>query len=268
MFRIVEIENNIRIMNGSIQVKPIESIQDLLSEITYLQTTLGFEKIWFRGIADSSYGLEPSIFRKAVDATKERELLNKFKVRARPNLQNFTDEYWEWLFVMQHYGVPTRLLDWTESAIVSLAFAVIYREDKHLTKDAAIWCLDPIKLNRDHVKGFRPTELIPNVIDKTAKKIQVYEDPEIKIDFPVAIYGPVNNERIATQKGVFTLFPFKDAFKIEDLADSHKFLYKLTIAHDKVDFIKKQLLTLGMSETMIYPGLDSLSKEVVRDVIG
>jgi len=254
-------------MNDQIYTGTINSIQDLLESISHIENNLGFDKLWFRGVANGIYGLEPSIFRRNIDATVERELLNKFKVKARPYLTSFNDEYWEWLFMMQHYGVPTRLLDWTESALISLAFALLYREEKHATTDAAVWILNPIKLNKDYVKGFRDTELIPNIIDKTVRKIQVYEDPEIKNDFPVAIYGPLNNERITTQKGVFTLFPFKDRFKIEDLPDSHNFLVKLNIPVAAIPTIKKQLIMLGMTETMVYPGLDSLSKEIVREVI-
>lgn len=255
-------------MNEKIFQGEINSVQDLLDKVKHLEDVLKFEKIWFRGVADSSYGLEPSIFRRNADVRKERELLNRFKVKARPHLPNFIDDYWEWLFVMQHYGTPTRLLDWTEVALVSLAFAVIYRSEKHNEKDAALWCIDPVRLNRDFVKGFREGEVIPNIADKTVKRIQVYEDPEISNDFPVAIYGPLNNERIAIQKGVFTLFPFKDRFKIEDLQNSDAFLAKFIIPAKSIEFIKKQLFMAGMSETLIYPGLDSLSKEITREVLG
>lgn len=255
-------------MNDRIFQGTINSVQELLDVVKRLEEELKFEKIWFRGVANTSYGLEPSIFRRNADARKEKELLNKFKVKARPHLTNFHDEYWEWLFVMQHYGTPTRLLDWTEVALVALAFAVFYREEKHLQSDAALWCIDPIKLNRDFVKGFKDSEILPNVSDKTIKRIQTYEDTDIRNDFPVAIYGPLNNERIAIQKGVFTLFPFKERFKIEDLPEAHSFLAKFTIPSGSVDFIKKQLIMAGMSETMIYPGLDSLSKEITREVLG
>ena len=111
---------------------------------------------------------------------------------------------------MQHFGVPTRLLDWSESALIGLAFAVIFREEKHHDKDAVIWCIEPNKLNRDYVKGFKPTELIPNITDPTVQGVQKYSDPDIPIDYPVAVFGPQNNERIVAQKGVFTLFPFKN----------------------------------------------------------
>ncbi|MBX2976809.1 MAG: FRG domain-containing protein [Ignavibacteriaceae bacterium] len=254
-------------MNENIYIHNIENIQDLLGQLDHIKAELGFEKIWFRGVADTAYGLEPSIFRRAVNPAIEKDLYNKFKVRALPFLdQEPNDNYWEWLFYMQHYGVPTRLLDWSESALIGLAFSVIFREEKHQDKDAALWCLDPIKLNRDFVKGFKPTEILPNITDPTVQGVQKYSDPEIPVDYPVAVYGPQNNERIVAQKGVFTLFPFKERLKLEDLPTSHNFLAKIIIRNAEIDRIKSQLITLGITETLVYPGLDYLADEIKREV--
>jgi hypothetical protein len=254
-------------MNDHIYLKEIGNIQDLLEQLDFISNDLGFEKIWFRGVADSSYGLEPSIFRKNVNPAIEKDLYNRFKVRSLPYLKNIpNDSYWEWLFHMQHYGVPTRLLDWSESALIGLAFAVIFREEKHKELDAAIWCIDPIKLNRDYVKGFKPTEILPNITDPTVQGVQKYSDPEIPIDYPCAVYGPQNNERIVAQKGVFTLFPFKDRFKIEELETSNQFLAKIIIKNSEIEKVKSQLITLGITETLVYPGLDYLADEIKREV--
>jgi hypothetical protein len=256
-------------MNAEIKIIEIESVEDLLIQIEYLKSDFKFEKLWFRGVADESYGLEPSIFRHTDNAIIEKQLHNRFSIRALPFLktEQNANSYWDRLFIMQHYGLPTRLLDWSESALISLAFSVIYREEKHNGKDAAIWCLDPIKLNRDFVKSLNPAEPIPNITDKTVRRIQIYEDAEIPVDFPIAVYGPLNNERIVAQKGVFTLFPFKEKFKLEDLPNVEVFLMKLLIKSDKVDFIKNQLITMGITENNVYPGLESIAKEIKREIL-
>lgn len=255
-------------MNAAIEIIEITSLQQFLDEIQKLKSVKGFEKIWFRGIADEAYGLEPSIYRSASDPVIEKQLLNRFTTRAQPFIEDKSSKtYWEWLFIMQHYGVPTRLLDWSESALISLAFSVIYREEKHSGKDAAMWCLDPIKLNRDYVKGLKPDEPIPSITDFTVKKIAVYEDETIPVDFPISVYGPLNNVRIVAQKGVFTLFPFKEKFKLEDLDGVENFLVKLTIPDANIEEIKGQLITMGITENNVYPGLDSIAKEINREIL-
>ncbi|MCB5383968.1 FRG domain-containing protein [Blautia glucerasea] len=50
-----------------------------------------------------------------------------------------------WLTMMQHYGLPTRLLDWSESPLVALYFALSEKKDDI---DAAVWIMNPMKLNK------------------------------------------------------------------------------------------------------------------------
>ena len=96
----------------------------------------------FGGILENiNYKLEPSVNRGRWSPDKEIHLMNMFKSRAVPYLNQLPQSYWEWLFLMQHYKVPTRLLDWTESALIALAFAVHERKDEHITANAgaAVW---------------------------------------------------------------------------------------------------------------------------------
>ena len=55
---------------------------------------------------------------------------------------------WDWYFVMQHYGAPTRLLDWTEGALHGLYFAL---RNNYGYDDAAVWVLNPWKFNKKTV---------------------------------------------------------------------------------------------------------------------
>jgi hypothetical protein len=87
---------------------------------------------WFRGQNRSSHGLLPSLFRLPFadpdDADQahiqwvESELLYEFASRAR-ELKDSSMSDWDILFAMQHYGVPTRLLDWTEVLGVAVYFS-------------------------------------------------------------------------------------------------------------------------------------------------
>ena len=113
-------------------------------------------RLWFRGLKSSDYPLLPSIGRKELHVEAENTFLLKFKARAltymdrasaRPGCEG-ANAYWDWLFLMQYYGVPTRLMDWSEDALVALLFAIdsdTSPEEK--INDAAVWCLNPVKLN-------------------------------------------------------------------------------------------------------------------------
>ncbi len=101
---------------------------------------------WFRGEpANPPESLLPRLFRGDVNKGIQREniLLQNFRMKA-PSLglkntpqRDHTDE---WLFLAQHVGLPTRLLDWTEGLFIALFFAL-------KESSPAIWMLDPAELN-------------------------------------------------------------------------------------------------------------------------
>ena len=114
---------------------------------------------WFRG-QGKDWELIPSIYRPEYQGIRESQLRKDFKLRAWPYLSNRfripgDDDDLEWLFLMQHYGIPTRLLDWTQNALLALYFAVEQAIDeskqqkqKKITQDAVVWVLNPSEFNR------------------------------------------------------------------------------------------------------------------------
>ena len=77
--------------------------------------------LWFRGSGKHTYKLLPSLYRhrslRTTDDLErlERELMTRFRQRSIPFLTRPLVDDWDVLFFMQHYGIPTRLLDWTEN---------------------------------------------------------------------------------------------------------------------------------------------------------
>jgi hypothetical protein len=101
--------------------------------------------IWFRGQSKASWPLKPKLYR--LKDPDENEIRSGFKRRAVQLMSepHLPENEKGWYFLMQHYGAPTRLLDWTDGALLALYFAI-----RELTRprSAAVWMLHPGSLNK------------------------------------------------------------------------------------------------------------------------
>jgi FRG domain len=101
--------------------------------------------LWFRGQEEASWGLSPKLHRPEYRKADENEIRHEFQSRGMQLVQGrIPATQYEWYFLMQHYEVPTRLLDWTDNPLIALFFAV--HENKS-SNDAAVWVADPWWLN-------------------------------------------------------------------------------------------------------------------------
>ncbi len=124
-------------------VKKITGVADLL---THLRSQTDPKRpTWFRGQSNKEWNLVCALARDSKTASAEAMLIKGFKQNAVAFLTSAPRSEWEWMFVMQHYRLPTRLLDWTESPLTALYFAVA---DSVSTTDGNVWCLDPVALNK------------------------------------------------------------------------------------------------------------------------
>ena len=117
---------------------------------------------WFRGERDANWELKSTLHRhiedylrhspKQLSDARRAEFLReeyktlsyRFRTEAWPLLGDQDRSDWGIVFSMQHFGLPTRLLDWTESFACAVFFAQFQRKRDDA---AAIWMLDPSKLN-------------------------------------------------------------------------------------------------------------------------
>ncbi|MCX4151410.1 MULTISPECIES: FRG domain-containing protein [Paraburkholderia] len=97
----------------------------------------------FRGHRDADWMLKPGVARQTfnVRAEDESAMLEEFKRRAIPYLESSYDlSETDWLAIAQHHGMPTRLLDWSGSALAALWFAV--NKPAAANASGAVWILE------------------------------------------------------------------------------------------------------------------------------
>lgn len=181
-----------------------------------------------------------------------RNFLEQFKINAYQHMANPWDikNEIEWMLYAQHYGIPTRLMDFTTSHIVSLLFAVENSFQDESEKDAVVYFLDPAKLNMK--------------TKEQSKIINISEDPNIKDndhDGPFVIQGRKLNSRINAQKGLFVLFQDSDK-PLNEILDNDS-LKKITICGEEKKNILSSLYSMGISFTHIYPELESVAKDIL-----
>ena len=134
--------------------KEVDSIENLISTVKKDYKMWGTNTTpWFRGEPITHTPLIPKLYRKTeleIERIKkiELQLLNSFRLQApvyadiQIPQRGHTDQ---WLFLAQHFGIPTRLLDWTEGLLIALYFALLKDDVKE--KGAYIWMLEPNRLN-------------------------------------------------------------------------------------------------------------------------
>ena len=247
-----------------------KSIDEYIVIIRNLRQTN--ESLWFRGHSNSDYKLIPSLYRTPYSATavsNESSFMGTFKSKAIRYVQRpMSDDtaYFQWLFIMQHYGTPTRLLDWSQNALIALAFATQYRKGVPEDKSADIWCLNPRKLNKTVRYPEYDLNPIPNICDLVSLQRIFAKSSDVgKITNPIAIVGLHETERIIAQNGVFTLFPDRPPFALEDLPDADDYLFRITLDHTCIDEIAHDLYYIGISESTLFPELQSISEEIKRE---
>ena len=117
------------------------SLDELCTLITI--KTQNWDTCWYRGCTSPQYSLLPSLFRDEQVRKREGYLAVEFRRRAHSRIKGISSQF-DWLCAMQHYGLPTRLLDWSESLAVALYFSI--GDGDWLSARPTIWLMDPFAL--------------------------------------------------------------------------------------------------------------------------
>ncbi|WPO40625.1 FRG domain-containing protein [Tardiphaga sp. 42S5] len=243
---------------------PVRKVRNIAAYIDALRADQDGSARWFRGHGNAKWPLLPGIMRSR-PGLSEASALARFKQSAAMLTERTPSSAFDWTFLMQHYGVPTRLLDWTESPLVAMFFAVD-NFDKHRNADAAVWCLNPTLLNKNasisnamelnYIPSFEADELKPYATEKL-------NVPNVEL-LPVATIATRNNPRIQAQLGTFTIHHTKKV-AIEAVGDkSHATKYVIPSASRET--IKKELKLLGLNQFSMFPELTSVGA-ILREMM-
>lgn len=158
--------------------------------------------LWYRGHPNSDFYLLATLLRYKNGLIKEQSLFNDFK-KFSDRILKRRESDWETLFEMQHYGIPTRLLDWSETFGVALFFAATYNQSHHPDKDAALYLLNPIALNK--ISGVNDIYRMPHDEARFNYTKIYWEQTPFRATAPIAIEPVFINERMLAQRGMFTV---------------------------------------------------------------
>ena len=232
---------------------------DFLAEIKQAESELGNPReVWYRGHSNEIWNLTPSLVRYNDWQNKEKELFNEF-YKTASRLFDKRNNDWETLFDMQHYWIPTRLLDWT--TVMGVAIAFILHSDYSDSESSALFVLDPKSLNR--LSGRDDVINVPE--DKAFDyKTLYWEHRPIQIEKPLAIRPGQQSDRIRAQKGVFTVHGSINAGFEQAAPNCFK---KIILPGDAKEEAKDFLKWANLDEYTIYPDIVGMARHIKRKIL-
>jgi len=222
----------------------------------------------FRGLSDSSYRLDSTLMRLGGDyASLERHLLRNFRKYAHRNLVQ-RDSIWHWLCLAQHYGLPTRLLDWTYSPYIALHFATSNIERFHL--DGAIWAVNYQKVQqllpgtlRSRLDAEGANVFTVEMLSETVRTLEEMAalHPE---NYLLFFEPPSIDDRIVNQFGLFSVMS-DCRVALESWLEQQPHLWRVIEIPARLKWeIRDKLDQANITERVLFPGLDGLSSWLKR----
>lgn len=239
----------------------IRNVSDLVESVDSRRERARTIPVWYRGSTNTAHKLVPSLGRAPYKLDYERGLINSFKQNAVQFTERPPQSEWEWLFLARHHAVPTRLLDWTESALIGLYFATcsLDRPGKNDGKDGALWLLLPTKLNE--VAGIKPAEKrdLP-IFEEDDQNLQNYLPSKLASEHtsrltPAAGIAVRHSKRMQAQHSVFTV-THREQKPIEKIGDGSHIGRYIIPASSKAR-IRRQLEALKIDRLSVFPELDN-----------
>lgn len=281
MLTIKTIPESVEIALPKLRETQVSTLGEYFTAIKALSNSTGIT--WFRGQSNRNYKLQPGLFRhpdienSSTPHIRSKELESKLMERFRNQSVPYVgdkfshEEDWGLLFFMQHYRIPTRLLDWSYSPLVALYFALSSAEfkDGEAIDSCAVWTLHPETWNAAALSYQKAPAKIFGTSSPESQNYKTQAAYNLQDADAIAIEGIHNSPRIVAQQGAFTIFgpttkPLESQF--QSTAYPSDVLSVITITAKYINSLKVELLAAGILETTIFPDLEGLAIRLRREL--
>lgn len=227
----------------------------------------------FRGMSDKSYPLATRFERNCRDQPKlEYHLLRNFRKYANVDFKGDLSSDWRILTIGQHYGLPTRLLDWTYSPFVALHFATNSLEYFHV--DGVVWMVDFVKVNlllpqklREEMNLAGSNTFTIEMIEEAVPGIDSFDKLSPGEDMALFFEPPSLDSRIVNQYAFFSVMSRPTA-RLDEWLLKHPEVYKKIIIPAELKWeVRDKLDQANINERLLFPGLDGLANWLARHYV-
>ncbi|MBQ0125164.1 MAG: FRG domain-containing protein [Clostridiales bacterium] len=261
-------------MIETVIVDSIEKVMDLISDQKYNPEIDRMRSTYlYRGMPSASYNLTTSLRLNCKQKHKELEssILRNFTKYASMDEPTLNASVWQQMIVGQHHGLPTRLLDWTRSPLIALHFAETEQHyEKFDKRDCVVWRIDMKEINKTLPKEYSAKLKEDNACVFSVDSLKEVADTLEKYDKDMGNSSFVNvepssvDQRIVNQYSFFSIIP-SGMDNIEEFLDKCTESTKKYVIKKEIRWSLRDLLDqYNISERIMYPGLDGLSKSLAR----
>ncbi|MBP5230557.1 MAG: FRG domain-containing protein [Clostridia bacterium] len=259
-------------MITTVSLRDIRDVTDLISDQPYDAHIRRMRSSYlYRGLPNAEFRLTTSLRINCKDKSDELEpsILRNFTKYASIEDPTLKDSVWKQMIIGQHHGLPTRLLDWTRSPLIALHFAnSVSAWDKLGRRDCVVWRIDMTEINQLLPEAYAnrlgsSSVFTVESLTSVADSLEKY-DRDMNGDAFVNLEPPSVDQRIVNQYSFFSVIP-KGIRDIEEFLDLHtertvRYLVPGRLRWDVRDLLDQ----LNISERILYPGLDGLSRTLAR----
>ncbi|MCI0339819.1 MAG: FRG domain-containing protein [Planctomycetales bacterium] len=214
---------------------------------------------WYRGESRTTWRLRPSGARPPFTPSMAVGMANAFRMKA-PTVYHGSspadgDEA-GWLSLMQHYRLPTLLLDWSTSPLIAAFFVL---EDQHLAEDGLVWRLSPDVLNQ-HIANLPGILALDHPAMQRLRWASLTGTPvpdSVLATMPVEI-----DRRMVVQHSAFTAHG--DATPLDERQDAAYFLLRIVIPASVKKELRLGLMHFGIDRASLFPDLENLARHLAE----